>query len=114
MATPEKKRKEKKDLCGKVQSSQEASQQPTDPWAVLLVRQVAATAAQPGSHGILLASQQAGTWPACPSNGQAGSQAAARERLARQAHGFGRRPATELSWTTVSQNLPDPGKKKIG
>ena len=61
-----------------------------------------------------MASQQAGTWEACPSNGQAGSQAAARERLARQAHGFGRRPATELSWTTVSQNLPDPGKKKIG
>ena len=72
-----------------------------------------ARAAQPGRQGILLASRQAGTWPASLSNGQAGVQAAAREKLARQADGFGSRPATELFWRIVSPNLPEPGNNKI-
>ena len=67
---------------GKGQSSQEASQQPTGPWATLLFGQVAAAATQPDSQGILMASQQAATWPACPSDGQPGRQVAARKRPA--------------------------------
>ena len=85
-------------------------------------RQVAATAAQPGSQGILLASQQAGIWPACPSNGQAGrlpkrgwpARLTALEACQSQSH-LGRqyRKACQTPEKKRLRESPDPGKKII-
>ena len=52
-ATPEKKRIKKEGSCGKGQSSQEASQQQTDPWAILLVGQVWVLVSEPGFVKVL-------------------------------------------------------------
>ena len=83
-------------------------------------RQVAATAAQPGSPGILLAGQQAGIWPACPSNGQAGrlpkrgwpARLTALEACQSQGH-LGRhyRKACQTPEKNRLRTSPDSGKK---